>query len=335
VAIISQFDAATFWFWSRSLGTSRLNRQRGRRPGRRTRGTADAVGRRDAAGRGRPRAAGPAAARGERDGGEEMASATRVDDGTVANDARFSGGHRDCGLPDDIADQAVVESTPEAEFSGMSAEQRFMMDVHGYIRVTAVVPPNELGPIEEAFERLRGDEPNDVGFGVRRGDPLADPELEALATHPAILNPMLEMMLGRPRLVGSSLWHDLPASGNGMAGPLHSQRERDRRYVSFGARPPGRISCDNVVVFVYLDPVQEDDGGLCVLPGSHKSEFCRPRTLFDSYGLPTGRGYQGPAPPSLPDGLIHCSVAAGDALIGVHHHAPEPSLSLPIWTFVW
>ncbi len=29
------------------------------------------------------------------------------DDGTVANDARFSGGHRDCGLPDDVADRAV------------------------------------------------------------------------------------------------------------------------------------------------------------------------------------------------------------------------------------
>lgn len=50
--------------------------------------------------------------------------------------------------------------------------------------------------------------------------------------------------------------------------PLHSQRERDARYVHFGTRPPGRISCDNVVVFVYLDPVHDGDGGLAVLPGS-------------------------------------------------------------------
>lgn len=35
---------------------------------------------------------------------------TGKDDGTVANDARFSGGHRDCGLPDDAADRATVES---------------------------------------------------------------------------------------------------------------------------------------------------------------------------------------------------------------------------------
>ena len=57
-----------------------------------------------------------------------MSQAVPADDGTVANDARFSGGHRDCGLPDDEAD-SVAES-PESAFSGMSAEQRFMMDVH-------------------------------------------------------------------------------------------------------------------------------------------------------------------------------------------------------------
>ncbi len=204
----------------------------------------------------------------------------------------------------------------------MTAEQRFMMDVHGYIRVPGVVPPTELGSVKRAFQRLRGGEPNDGGFGVRRGDPLADPELEALATHPAVLNPCMEMMLGRPRLVQSSLWHDLPASGNGMAGPLHSQRERDRRYVSFGTRPPGRISCDNLVVFVYLDPVNEGDGGLCILPGSHKSEFCRPRTLFDSYGRPTGAGHQAPVPARLPEGLVHCTVDAGDALIGMQLNTP-------------
>ena len=47
-------------------------------------------------------------------------------------------------------------------------------------------------------------------------------------------------------------------------GVLHSQRERGHRSMTFHTRPPGRITCDNTVVFVYLDPVCEGDGGLCV-----------------------------------------------------------------------
>ena len=79
------------------------------------------------------------------------------------------------------------------------------------------------------------------------------------------------MQEGAPRLVQSSTWRDPPtAAGDepANAGILHSQRERDRRFCHYSTRPPGRISCNNVVVFVYLDPVRTDDGGLCVLPGS-------------------------------------------------------------------
>lgn len=43
--------------------------------------------------------------------------------------------------------------------------------------------------------------------------------------------------------------------------------------------------CVGDQVFIYLTDVNEGDGGLAVLPGSHKSNFPRPHSLFGSYGL--------------------------------------------------
>ena len=38
------------------------------------------------------------------------------------------------------------------------------------------------------------------------------------------------------------------------------------------------------MVFPYLDTCDAGDGGLIFLPGSHRSQFSRPRTLFGPYG---------------------------------------------------
>jgi hypothetical protein len=184
---------------------------------------------------------------------------------TIANDATYGQGVRDAGLPDD--DSGVTQADA---FSGMTAEQRFMMDAYGYIKVPGVLSPSEVEVMRDgSFSESRGAQPGK--FGARRADPLSFPDIESLATTPAILDVMMELMQGEPRLVQSSTWHDEPAAAGGSyppptAGVLHSQRERDRRYVSFGTRAPGRISCNNVVVFAYLDPVRDGDGGLCVRP---------------------------------------------------------------------
>lgn len=45
----------------------------------------------------------------------------------------------------------------------------------------------------------------------------------------------------------------------------------------------GRVFCDNFVAFPYLDSVNEGDGGLIILPGSHKSKFTRPPHLFGDW----------------------------------------------------
>eukprot|EP01052_Picozoa_sp_SAG31_P075908 SAG31_NODE_35151_length_325_cov_2.044248_1_plen_72_part_01 len=51
-----------------------------------------------------------------------------------------------------------------------------------------------------------------------------------------------------------------------------------------------RISCYPLVIFFYLTDVVPGDGGLIVLPGSHKALFDRPdRMLVPDLASPGGR----------------------------------------------
>ena len=67
----------------------------------------------------------------------------------------------------------------------------------------------------------------------------------------------------------------------------------------------GRIYCDDFVVFPYLDDVHPGDGGLLVVPGSHKSQFDRPPQLFSQVLI------EGEVPP----GVINITPAAGDVVV--------------------
>jgi hypothetical protein len=83
-------------------------------------------------------------------------------------------GHRDCGFPDDASGVVAEDS-----FSGMSHDQRFEMDAHGFIKIPGVLSPAEVAAVLPIFEGMCAS----TGFGR---DPLGDRGMEALATHPAI-----------------------------------------------------------------------------------------------------------------------------------------------------
>ena len=56
----------------------------------------------------------------------------------VRNDAVWGGGERDFGVPDlDDAD-AVPDDSPQA-FSGMTSEERFLLDTFGFLRLRAAL----------------------------------------------------------------------------------------------------------------------------------------------------------------------------------------------------
>eukprot|EP01045_Picozoa_sp_COSAG04_P060579 COSAG04_NODE_30646_length_261_cov_0.950617_1_plen_67_part_01 len=61
----------------------------------------------------------------------------------------LAAGHRDCGFPDD--DSGVAE---EDAFSGMSHEQRFEMDLYGFIKVPSVLSASEIQDMLPLFEAM-------------------------------------------------------------------------------------------------------------------------------------------------------------------------------------
>ena len=67
-----------------------------------------------------------------------------------------------------------------------------------------------------------------------------------------------------------------------------------------------QIFCDNVVVFPYLTDVNPGDGGLIVLPGSHKAEFDRPFDVFYADGKIADK---------IPEGVVNITPKAGDIVI--------------------
>ena len=191
----------------------------------------------------------------------------------------------------------------------MTPEQRYMFDLNGFLHLANVLSDGELSSAREATRRYMdtADEDLPPGFGrdgKRHLHGFAfDRCLEALTMHPATWPIITELTNGKPRLLSGTLQVDEPGKPSG--GRLHCARE-DYGWEStrYEVRD-GKIYCDDFVVFPYLDDVLPGDGGLLLLPGSHKSNFERPKTLF-SGGEITGE---------LPPGVINVTPRAGDVLV--------------------
>ena len=124
--------------------------------------------------------------------------------------------------------------------------------------------------------------------------------LERLLFHEATWPIILELTGGEPWMQGAVTLYDDFSRGNAhaMGGFLHCKRDAQKRNpdaltsapdgytepVYCRAREDGTVESDNFVVFPYFDDVGPDDGGIFLLPGSHKSPLARPETLFGSIG---------------------------------------------------
>jgi ectoine hydroxylase-related dioxygenase (phytanoyl-CoA dioxygenase family) len=193
----------------------------------------------------------------------------------------------------------------------MSPEQRYLFDVFGYLHIENALTPAELKACQEAATRYiyTPEEELPPGFSVNgkhyRHGFAFDPALEALARHPSIWPAIRELTNDRPRLVSGTMLVDRP--GRAPAGGLHCAREaygfESVRYET----GHGRIYCDDIIVFPYLDDVNAGDGGLIVLPGSHKAAFPRPEALFNR-GLMNGLEDMAP-------GVVNLTPKAGDILV--------------------
>jgi hypothetical protein len=222
--------------------------------------------------------------------------------------------------------------------SELTTEQRFLLDVRGYLHLEGVLCPAEVEEARAALERVvegyeSGALPATPAWGLG-----LEPALQRLCAHPDLLPIIDEFTEGTAHLVSAGcivnrpLAHAQRAAGCKPTGSaqLHCQREEDIHLAEFRVRSPGRISCNNFVIFPYFDDVLEGDGGLVVLEGSHKSMLSRPHRLFGRWGEHNDTwkengwvfGSQGPGDAStdgpewnLPEGLKSVQPHAGDVIV--------------------
>jgi len=206
-----------------------------------------------------------------------------------------------CGLSNPIQGKTVM----------MTPEQRYLFDVFGYLHIENALSPAELQACQTATQRYIDTPPDKLppGFGVDGKRYLHgfafDRCLEALTRHPLIWPIVRELTNDKPRLISGTLQVNFP--GVSAAGGLHCAREgfgwESTRYETHH----GRIYCDDIIVFPYLDDVNPGDGGLIVIPGSHKAAFPRPESLFNN-GLMNDVS-------EMPLGVVNLTPKAGDILV--------------------
>ena len=93
----------------------------------------------------------------------------------------------------------------------MTEEQRYLLDLWGYIHIRNAFSGKELSNALSAAERFVNSKPEELplGFGIEGKRHLNgfafDKSLERLATHPTIWPIIREVTKGRPRLTSGTL----------------------------------------------------------------------------------------------------------------------------------
>ena len=209
----------------------------------------------------------------------------------------------------------------------MTPEQRYFFDLTGYLHLEGVLQGEELEKVQAAAQRYIDTPPDEVPDGFKIDHEREhfnwylhafafDKELEALAFHPQTWPIIKEMLDEKPRLGGGNMMVD---SYGRPFHPLHSGHESTlteelpgwRRYQIHN----GRISCNDLVFFFYLTDVHPGDGGLMVLPGSHKANFERPQSLFYPGSIKDGTYNEDYNSCEVPEGIKNFTPKAGDVVV--------------------
>ena len=201
----------------------------------------------------------------------------------------------------------------------MTPEQRYFFDVAGYLHVENVLSQEELKSAQAAANRYITMAPAEwpAGFGadLERKDVTGyqhgfafDKALEQLVVHPTTWPIMMEFTNYRPRFGSGTLGYN---THHHCFHPLHAGWTRGkqpdtRRYYIHN----GEIRCTDFIFFFYLTDVFPGDGGLVVIPGSHKSEFLFPKDYYYSSTY-----YDGFVADYVAPGVANITPKAGDVVI--------------------
>jgi len=174
----------------------------------------------------------------------------------------------------------------ERPFPALTPEQRYHLDVYGYVVIPNTLTADEVGTLMDVLHKLKRDL---LAQGVPTKTPIrgakihnaeahvtylsciveADPAITAYCTHPRLLGMAEELIGGEARIceVGSIInsrnpktWQEPPNYGlhNGTDIPFGSHIEN------------GLYHCNFVKTLTNLTDLGPDDGGTVVIAGSHK-----------------------------------------------------------------
>lgn len=133
----------------------------------------------------------------------------------------------------------------------LTPEQIEHFRTDGYLVVENLLTEAETS----AFLRHIREDPAPGGYALHGH--LRDPHYRALATHPRVAGAAAQILCGRPRVVQTMLLNKPAQGGKGIA--LH----QDSHYLP--NEPNTLMAC--WLAFTDTDP---ENGGLCVVPGSHR-----------------------------------------------------------------
>ena len=175
----------------------------------------------------------------------------------------------------------------------MNDTEKFLFDLQGFLKIPDFLTGDEVDALNRAFdanEDKRGEDGNHNVAGKlvgekRRGmftgmlewdQPHCLPFRQLLA-HPQII-PYLDTLFGRGWRMDHSPF--MLCGGKGSEGLiLHGSTNRTFGGAAYYTYANDVMRCGMIVCQFQLADVEEGDGGLCVVPGSHKANFPLPAKI--------------------------------------------------------
>ena len=198
----------------------------------------------------------------------------------------------------------------------MTDEELYLFDTLGYLKTENVLDRETVSAGLAAAQRIVDDHPElleEAGYGDKyRRVIMYEKILERIAYSPAVMSYVCHVTNNMPRLTDATLMVQNAAHGFHnfhLRKDIDSEIREDapRFYTDAVNR---RIYSDYVTFFVYLTEVREGDGGLLVVPGSHRASFIYPPELFYESGAhPVAAEEREKA------GFVNVTVNAGDMII--------------------
>jgi ectoine hydroxylase-related dioxygenase (phytanoyl-CoA dioxygenase family) len=181
----------------------------------------------------------------------------------------------------------------QVNFPTMSDREKYLFDLQGFIVIKGMLSTAEVKALNEALDAnhdKRQDDTNSSAPGPLAGEhkrglykgmlswekPWCLP-FRGLLAHKKII-PYLNTLLGRGWKLDHNLFVYTAKKGTEGLG-LHGHGQVNLSGSRFYAYQNGRMRCGLINCQYQLADVNPGDGGLCVVPGSHKTNFPMPREI--------------------------------------------------------